>query len=264
MADFVSRHRSRQPLWGLLDAARRSQLTRRAVRVPQIRSARRRAFGLRLAPVSNVYGYDRGTPIDRRYIEWFLTRFAGAQGYAEGAIAGRILEIGGREYADRFGADGSRVDVLHANAANPEATIIGDLVDQAVLDEGVYDCIICTQTLQVIWDVAAALSTMHRGLKPGGALFITVPGITKACLPDRDYWGDFWRFTKSSIRRLCEEAFPGGKVEVEAYGNVVSAARFLYGFSAEELAPAELSMHDPDFEVIVAVRARKATLPSVR
>jgi SAM-dependent methyltransferase len=213
--------------------------------------------------VSDVYGFDRGTPIDRRYIEWFLGRFAGASGYAEGAIGGRILEIGGRDYADRFGAEASQVDVLHANAANPEATIIGDLTEEQVLEEGLYDCIICTQTLQVIWDVPAAMRTMHRGLKPGGALFITVPGITKACLPDRDHWGDFWRFTKASMRQLCEEAFRGGEVEVEAYGNVVSAVMYLYGFAAEELDPQELSLRDPDFEVIVAVRARKAPVPAL-
>lgn len=264
MADLVSGHPTRHTLRGLLQAARRSRLTRRLGRVPQIQAARRRTVGARLTPMSNVYGFDRGTPIDRRYIEWFLTRFAGACGYAEGSIGGRILEIGGREYADRFGAQGSCIDVLHADAANPEATIVGDLTDEAVIDEGVYDCIICTQTLQVIWDVKAALRTIHRGLKPGGALFVTVPGITKACLPDRDHWGDYWRFTRSSMRQLCEDAFPGGKVEVEAYGNVVSAVMFLYGFAAEELAPAELSVRDPDFEVIVAVRARKAPAPPVR
>jgi SAM-dependent methyltransferase len=264
MVDLVSGHRARPALWGLLQAARRSRFARRLGRVPRIKAARRRAVGLRLAPVSDVYGFDRGTPIDRRYIEWFLTRFAGARAYAEGSIAGRILEIGGREYAERFGAQGSCIDVLHADAANPEATIVGDLTDEGVIDEGVYDCIICTQTLQVIWDVAAALRTIHRALKPSGALFITVPGISKSCLPDRDYWGDFWRFTSSSMRQLCEEAFPGGKVEVEAYGNVVSATMFLYGFAAEELAPAELSMRDPDFEVIVAVRARKAPVPAGR
>ena len=212
--------------------------------------------------MSNDYGFDRGTPIDRRYIESFLQRFAGASGYSEGSISGRILEIGGREYADRFGAAGSYIDVLHANAANPEATIIGDLTDERVLEEGVYDCIICTQTLQVIWDVPAALRTLHRGLKPDGVLFITVPGITKACLPDRDHWGDFWRFTRASMRQLCEEAFPAGEVEVEGYGNVVSAVMFLYGFAAEELATEEMSLRDPDFEVIVAVRARRAPAPT--
>lgn len=262
MADVVTRRRSANALWAMLRVARGSRLSRAVGRAPGIRAARRRTIGVRLAPVSNVYGFDRGTPIDRRYVEWFLKRFAGASGYAEGSIGGCILEIGGREYAERFGAEGSQIDVLHANAANPEATIIGDLADEQVLAEGVYDCIICTQTLQVIWDVPAALRTMHRGLKPAGTLFITVPGITKACLPDRDHWGDYWRFTNGSMRRLCEEAFPGGQVEVEAYGNVVSAVMFLYGFAAEELGIEELGLRDPDFEVIVAVRARKVSVPA--
>lgn len=212
-------------------------------------------------PVS-TWGFDRGTPVDRYYIDRFLSRFAGVHGYATGAITGRVLEIGGREYADRYGTATPgkplTIDVLHENEANPEATVVGDLTQPGTLPDGTFDCIICTQTLPVVWDVPAALAAMHRALAPGGVLFVTVPGITRALTPDRDHWGDWWRFTSSSMRRLVNEAFPSGRVEVESYGNLRSASMFLYGHAAEELGWEELELRDPNYEVTIAVRAFKA------
>lgn len=218
-----------------------------------------------LAPTSVFYGFDRGTPIDRRYIEQFLERFGASSGYATGLIRGRVLEVGGRDYVDQFGVAGdastpgtvARVDVLHANASNPEATIVGDLTDPACLPEGVFDCIICTQTLHVIYDWRAALETLHRGLAEGGTLLLTAPGITSSCLPDRDEWGDWWRFTSGSLRRMLGEVFRPEDVYVEAYGNVQAASAFLYGIAAEEMPPEHLDSRDPNFEVLLAARAVK-------
>lgn len=223
-------------------------------------------LGYRSVPVSRAYGFDRGLPVDRHYIEDFLARFSPVSGYAGGTIAGRVLEVGGREYADRFVTPGRgappQIDVLHADDANPEATIVGDLADPGVLPADTYDCILCTQTLQVIWDVPAALANLHRALTPGGTLLVTVPGITAAVIPDRDQWGDWWRFTSSSMRRLAQDAFPGGTVHVEAYGNLLAATCFLGGLATEELSPAEMELRDPAYEVIVAVRATKTGGPS--
>lgn len=219
---------------------------------------------LALAPVSSNYGFDRGLPVDRWYVEHYLKRFAGHPGYAGGSIQGRVLEIGGREYADKFGAPARepaigvvhRVDVLHENDSNPEATIVGDLTQRGTLPEAVFDCIICTHTLHVIFDVRSALAELRRGLKPGGVLLLTAPGITRSCVPDRDAWGDWWRFTSQSLRRLAEEHFEPRDVTVEAYGNVLTATAFLYGLAAGELKESELTVRDPDFEVVIGLHAR--------
>jgi SAM-dependent methyltransferase len=219
----------------------------------------------RLSPLNRFYGFSRGLPLDRYYIESFLSRFSAQPGYAAGAIQGRVLEIGGREYADRYGLPSDapapgrvhRVDVLHASPANPEATLVGSLTDEGSLPRDAFDCIICTQTLHVIFDTRAALRTLHGALKPGGTLLLSVPGITRSCVPDRDAWGDWWRFTSSSVRRLLEAEFPADQVYVEAYGNVLTAAGFLYGLAAEDLRPAELDSRDRDFEVVVTARAIK-------
>ena len=211
----------------------------------------------RLEPVSRNFGFDRGTPIDRHYIATFMGRYGHATGYSAGDIHGRILEVGGDEYARRFGAPGSRVDVLHHDDTNPAATIVGDLTAPTGLPQDTFDCIICTQTLHVIWDFRAAVRNLHGMLKPGGVLLTTVPGITPACNPDRDLWGDYWRFTTLSFRRLLEEVFPPAGVQVEAYGNVLTSIAFLEGMAVQELTPSQISPRDPDFELVVVARAVK-------
>jgi SAM-dependent methyltransferase len=221
----------------------------------------------RLTPASRRSGWDRGGPIDRYYIEHFLRRHAGAGEYGAGDIRGRVLEVTDDRYTRKFGrfpskdgpklGDVTRADVLDLSEVNPQATIIGDLTRETDLPEDTFDCIICTQVLLIVYDFRAALRTMHRALAPGGVLLMTNPGITRVCRPDVDLWGDYWRFTALSIRRLLEELFPAENVTVEAYGNVRAAAAALYGLSAKELKREELELHDPDFEVIVAARAVK-------
>jgi hypothetical protein len=70
-------------------------------------------------------------------------------------------------------------------------------------------------------------------------------------------WGDYWRFTSLSARRLFEEAFPASSVTVNAYGNVLAAIAFLHGLTVQELRPAELDVSDPDYEVLITIEARK-------
>jgi SAM-dependent methyltransferase len=221
----------------------------------------------RMAPISRHYGMDRGLPVDRYYVEDFLHRHGGSSGYGGGDIQGHVLEVGGDDYARRFGGwtgapDGdsaiTALDVLHADASNPIATIVGDLATGAGIPEDSFDCVICTQTLHVIYEVEAAIATLQRMLKPGGVALVTIPGITQTCRPDRDLWGDYWRFTTLSARRLFESAFAPEGVSVEAYGNVLAASAFLYGLAAEELRREELEPRDPDYEMLIAVRSQRS------
>jgi SAM-dependent methyltransferase len=219
----------------------------------------------RLTPISRSFGADRGVPIDRYYIEDFLRRHAGQDDYVLGDIRGRVLEVGDNYYARRFGAGSSegpsrieKVDVLHVDEANPQATIIDDLTSGEHIPSDTFDCVICTQTLLLIYDLHGAVKTLHRILKPGGVLLATVPGVSKICRPDADLWGDYWRFTSSSARLLFQEAFRPEDITVEAYGNVLASIAFLHGLAADELRGPELDLRDPDYEVLIAVRAVKA------
>lgn len=124
-------------------------------------------------PISRNFGWDRGEPIDHYYIEQFLKRNAGD-------IQGRVLEIGDDSYSQMFGRGRIvKQDILHVHAGNPRATIVGDLSMPGVLPEAAFDCIIFTQTLHLIYDMATAMRRLHASLRPGGVLLATVPGISQ-------------------------------------------------------------------------------------
>jgi glycosyltransferase involved in cell wall biosynthesis/SAM-dependent methyltransferase len=204
----------------------------------------------RLKPVSTEFGYDRGRPVDRYYIENFLAHHADD-------IRGHVLEVGDASYTQEFGGKQVTVsDVLHVDHSNPQATIVADLSSADHIPSDTFDCIILTQTLHLIYNVRSAIRTTQRILKPGGVLLATFPGISQI---DRDEWRHswYWAFTSRSARRLFEEAFPPENVEVEAHGNVLAAISFLHGLAAEELRKGELDRLDRAYEVLITLKALK-------
>lgn len=86
-------------------------------------------------------------------------------------------------------------------------------------------------------------------------MLATVPGITPISRYDMERWGCYLAFTPLSVRRLFEAVFSAGGITVQSQGNVLAASAFLYGMAAEELEERELDARDPDYEVVVMVRA---------
>jgi SAM-dependent methyltransferase len=202
-------------------------------------------------PVSRIFGADRGLPLCRYYIERFLQENARD-------IQGHVLEIAEDTYTRRFGGERVRIsDVLHAAEGNPAATLVGDLTTGKGIPVDAFDCIILSQTLPFIYDVRAALGNLERSLKPGGVLLATFPGISQISRYDMDRWGDFWRFTSASARRLFEEFWPAENVSMEVHGNVLVATAYLQGIASDELREDELQYKDEDYPLLITVRAWK-------
>ncbi|HEU5148696.1 MAG TPA: glycosyltransferase [Chryseosolibacter sp.] len=205
----------------------------------------------RVTPFSADFGFDRGGPIDRFYIEKFLSE-------NQDRVRGKVLEIGDNAYTMKFG--GNRVlqsDILHVDHSNTRATYIGDITHVPQIPTAEFDCIIFTQTLHLIYDFKSALKTCYRILKPGGCLLLTVPGISHIDKGEwRDYW--LWSFTDTAIRKLMAETFNGSKVDVRTYGNVYVAAAFLYGVGLAEFRKEYLFHHDNSYQVIISAAAVKA------
>jgi len=202
----------------------------------------------RMKPLSDCWGYDRGNPADRYYIEHFLESH-------RTDIRGHALEVKDSTYIDRYGTGIERVDILDRDSGNPHATILADLSAADPIASDSFDCFVLTQTLQLIYDVRAAVVHAHRILRPGGVLLVTVPCISKiAWEPGAS---DCWRFTAASCSLLFGGCFGAENVSVRPYGNMLTAIAFLLGMAQEELSPKELDVHDESFPVIVGVRAIK-------
>jgi SAM-dependent methyltransferase len=202
----------------------------------------------RTTPLSDRYGFDRGTPIDRYYIEAFLSEH-------RRDIRGCALEIKDCTYVTRFGSGVEHCDVLDIDARNPHATIVTDLASADVAPSDRFDCFVLMQTLQFLRDLPAAIGHAHRMLKPGGVLLVTVPAVAR--IERTLAHVDYWRFTAASCTALFGEQFGKDNIEVVAYGNVLTATAFLMGMAAEELRRDELDTHDPYFPVLICVRGVK-------
>lgn len=232
------------------DLARSVKRALRRLLSPGTRGVGSVRFGdlARTKPISRQYGFDRGRPIDRIYVEKFLAE-------CSKDIKGRVLEVGAPTYSRRFGSGITKQDVLHVRN-EPGATIVGDLSTPGLLPVGAFDCIILTQTLHLVYDMSAAVRELNAALAPGGVLLVTVPGVSAV---DRGEWGDSWcwSLTAQSARRLFADVFGPENVTVESHGNVYAATCFLHGLAAEEAEGDWLAEHDPAYPVTIAVRARR-------
>ena len=204
----------------------------------------------RVEPISRWFGYDRGTPIDRPFIEQFLRQH-------RQDIRGRVLEIGDDSYTRQFG-DGrvSCSDVLHVKQGSLGATIIGDLSNAPQIPGNTFDCLILTQVLVCIFDLPSTILSIYRILKPGGVALITVPGISNI---DKGEWHDYWMwsFSPNALKKLLLLQFPPTGIEVSSRGNVFSAISFLEGLSAEDLKGFPKAADDPHYPLTVLGRAVK-------
>jgi len=204
----------------------------------------------RVRPFSREFGFDRGTPIDRYYLDKFLAT-------NRRAISGRVLEVQVPSYTKRFGME---VHESHTVDVNPafRATYTCDLAHATQIPSDYYDCFLVPNTFQHILDLHPALRTMLRVVKPGGTLLASA-----ACLlPLIADGGDYWRLTADAWRIVLDAEWPGCEIAVEAHGNCLAAAAAMYGLAHEELSPGELDAHDPRYPVLTTIRCRKPLVPS--
>ncbi len=205
----------------------------------------------RLTPISRGFGWDRGTPVDRYYIEAFLKAHSAA-------IRGHVLEVSEDTYTRKFGGDSvERIDVLHVSDPAPPVTIIADLTDAPDIPSDTFDCVIVTQTMVLIYDFAKAIETLHRILKPGGTVLMTTPGMSPIADPEwKDGW--YWGMTEFSAGRMFSDRFGAAQVTARSFGNVLASVAFLHGLSQTELTTDELDFMDPEYQLLIGVAATKA------
>lgn len=204
---------------------------------------------LELQPVSRGFGTDRGTPIDRWYIEKFLSMY-------RADIRGTVMEVGDRDYTTRFGQAVTTSIVLSARPG-PGVDVVADLAIGHGVPKAQCDAIVLTQVLPFIFDVSSAIAHCYAALRPGGVLLATVPGISQVSRYDAARWGDYWRFTPQGAAALFRDTFGEEHVTHHAYGNLAVSIAFLRGLALEDLRNDMLEPIDSDYPVLIGVRARR-------
>lgn len=194
----------------------------------------------------NLFRLVRGrldTP-GRFYIDRFLERYAAES-------RGRFLEFGDARYKIAFpSAQIERYDVLNI-AEGPDVTVVGDIQSCPQIADNTYDVVVCTQVLEHVPNPFRAAAELHRILKPGGRLLLTVP----AAYPYHAVPQDYWRFTRDSLQLLFGELFR--EVQIEPWGNRVVVVAAYWYWAYDQLPRDALLRRDPDNPQILSVYARK-------
>lgn len=197
-------------------------------------------------PISTKYGFDRGRPVDRYYIDNFIEQ-------NKAAIHGDVIEITDPAYTKRFGSNVTRSEALDIDTNNKAATIYGDLRNLSNVPSNTFDCFINTQTYVMIDDYEAAIRESLRILKPGGTLLVTMPCLS----PVWNIKNHHWRFTAASAEYVFGKYVDKANLEVKTYGNALSGQAFWVGMAIQDLNRNELDYNDPYFPVIVTIKAVK-------
>ena len=203
---------------------------------------------MRTHPLSTVYGFDRGQPADRRYIEQFLAQ-------NREYIRGRCIEIRDDSYLRRFGGDRvTRFDVLDIDVDNHRANVVGDLQDLNMVPDASYDCAVVTETLSFLRDPRRGVCELHRILAAGGTALLTV-----ACLGREEPAGgdgiDYWRFLPAGASALFADL--SWEVSVTPYGNALVGIGIWCGMAVEDLPQRAWRLNDPYWPCLVGIRATK-------
>lgn len=197
-------------------------------------------------PVSRLFGFDRGTPIDRYYMDKFLTENAIAMPNPQ-----NTFEVGESIYSEKFYENANHEILMFDKGM--------DLTKPETVRQNYYDVFICTQVFNFIYDVKAAIRGAFSLLRDGGVMLCTVAGnISQVSRSDMENYGHFWGFTYLGIQRLVEETFGEQNVKVCPYGNAMAATAFIQGVAVEDLEEKEkLDMIDPDYAITVGIVAKK-------
>lgn len=204
---------------------------------------------LSIQPCSRKMGWERGTPVDRVYIERFLQKH-------KDKICGTVVEIAEDTYSKQYGTNLEKTVIFTADEKATGQVIVGDLQSGAGVQEGFADCFILTQTLPFIYDVKASCENIVKSLKQGGYALITVRGISMVSKYDEQRWGDYWGFTRQSLKKL----FDMSNVEIVdlvQYGNMKTAIGFMCGLAYEDLEKQDFAEDDELYPVLLGIVIRK-------
>ena len=151
-----------------------------------------------------------------------LSLWKGARQLTSAVSNGLVLDAGGGRGAWR--------NVIQANAERESVDIdpkgdelptwVADLTDMPDVPSGRYDAVVFHQVLEHIHTPSKAISELHRVLKPGGRLLVSVPHLSR----QHELPHDYTRYTPQGLRRLLEE----GEFEIEVIKTYCGLCSFVH------------------------------------
>jgi SAM-dependent methyltransferase len=198
----------------------------------------------RLVPLCPRFGFSRGTPIDRYYLDRFVERI-------RPEVTGDVVELGGRDSnRESYGLIGATRYRGLDQRARSSVSLAGDAHDSSILPERSLDAVLAFNVLEHCHSPWLVAENMGRWLRPGGKAFCMVPSAQRLHRMAEDYWRPL-----PAALPLLFTGFSATRLEV--FGNPLTTLAALLGIAVEELSQRELDATHPDYPVascIVATR----------
>lgn len=203
-------------------------------------------------PISTQFATERGTPVDRYYIDKFLGKYSGY-------IAGDVLEIEDNNYTKKFGGEVVKnAIVMDVGPQRPGITFVANLETGEGIRDEIADCFILTQTLMYIFDLKTAVKNIKRLLKPNGVVLITCSGISQNSKRCMDSYGAYFNFNEAAFERMFEEEKNMQIVTTGSFGNVKTVSAHINGLCCEDLQDVDFDLQDKCYPLIVYAVVRKS------
>ena len=199
----------------------------------------------RSEPICTEFGYSRGTPVDRYYLERFLeanTAF----------IRGQVLDVGSDGFTLKgFAAGLESITTIDANPdMNPD--VIGDVHNRRVFRRASFDCVLLLNVLEHCRRPQVVIDNVQTWLRKGGTLLAAIPNA------QRIHAGpvDCWRILPDGCRELCKN---WNDVQITTFGNCATSLAALSGLAVEDLVAEIRDYQDARYPVLTCIRATVIT-----
>ncbi len=204
-----------------------------------------------LAPISRQFGTERGTPVDRYYIEKFLKEH-------KHLVKGEVLEIEDNIYSIKYGEERlTRSIVMDVENSGGVIAFKGNLETGDGIRDEVADCFILTQTLMYLFDLKSAVHNIGRLLKRDGTVLVTCSGISQNSRRCMENYGCCFNFNVDGLRKIFLLEPDLEVVEAGSYGNVKTVMAHIGGLCREDLDVGDFLENDKYYPLIVYAVVKK-------
>ena len=200
---------------------------------------------------SEKFGFDRGTPIDRYYIDHFLKNLNLENNF------NRSLEFGEILYSDSFKVK-EKYFLSHPEYETRDIAsnqILFDLNSEHSYEGTKFDLILSTNVINFTKNPFVSIKHHIDMLNSRGTLVLTVSASMPISKFDAERWGDYWRFTPDGLNQLLRTL--NCEYHIKSFGSFVTSIAFLCGLSAEEIDATDLNKNDDSYPIVVMAIIKK-------
>lgn len=157
-----------------------------------------RWFPNAVALTPRVYHEDEFISLARLATIEFLREWAGK-------VEGRVLDVGCGKWRLPRELFSDHAEYISCDSfEHPNIDVVCSILDlDGAFEESSFDAVICSSVVEHVTDPRQAVRQMHRVLKPGGVLLLTVP--FRYPLHGTEVYKDYWRFTEEGLELLLED-----------------------------------------------------------